>query len=117
MRTPPLAALAGQQVALNDLLDQRVPERIGVAVRVRDEQVVLYRLAQRRQQLGLVQPAGGGQQPVTDPLAGDRGHPQRVLARVRQCVDPGREYVVDGGLMSYGASYGDTFRVGGLYVG
>jgi putative tryptophan/tyrosine transport system substrate-binding protein len=28
-----------------------------------------------------------------------------------------REYVVDGGLMSYGASYGDTFRVGGLYVG
>ena len=28
-----------------------------------------------------------------------------------------REFVVDGGLMSYGASYGDTFRVGGLYAG
>ena len=28
-----------------------------------------------------------------------------------------REFVVDGGLMSYGASYGDAFRVGGLYVG
>ena len=28
-----------------------------------------------------------------------------------------REYVLEGGLMSYGASYGDTFRVGGLYVG
>jgi putative ABC transport system substrate-binding protein len=28
-----------------------------------------------------------------------------------------REYVVDGGFMSYGASYGDTFRVAGLYVG
>jgi putative ABC transport system substrate-binding protein len=28
-----------------------------------------------------------------------------------------REYVLDGGLMSYGASYGDTFRLGGLYVG
>jgi ABC-type uncharacterized transport system substrate-binding protein len=28
-----------------------------------------------------------------------------------------REYVVDGGLMGYGASYGDTFRVGGIYVG
>jgi ABC-type uncharacterized transport system substrate-binding protein len=28
-----------------------------------------------------------------------------------------REFVADGGLMSYGASYGDTFRVGGLYAG
>ncbi|MFZ1097303.1 MAG: ABC transporter substrate-binding protein [Xanthobacteraceae bacterium] len=28
-----------------------------------------------------------------------------------------RDFVVDGGLMSYGAPYGDTFRVGGLYVG
>jgi len=28
-----------------------------------------------------------------------------------------REYVMDGGLMSYGASYADTFRVGGLYAG
>jgi len=28
-----------------------------------------------------------------------------------------REFVVDGGLMSYGAPYSDTFRVGGLYAG
>ena len=28
-----------------------------------------------------------------------------------------REYVSDGGLMSYGAGYADTFRVGGLYAG
>jgi hypothetical protein len=27
-----------------------------------------------------------------------------------------REFVMNGGLMSYGASYGDTFRVGGLNV-
>jgi putative ABC transport system substrate-binding protein len=28
-----------------------------------------------------------------------------------------REYAFDGGLMSYGASYGDAFRLGGRYVG
>jgi putative ABC transport system substrate-binding protein len=28
-----------------------------------------------------------------------------------------REYALDGGLMSYGASYADAFRLGGLYVG
>jgi ABC-type uncharacterized transport system substrate-binding protein len=28
-----------------------------------------------------------------------------------------REFAVDGGLMSYGAPYGDTFRIGGLYAG
>jgi putative ABC transport system substrate-binding protein len=28
-----------------------------------------------------------------------------------------REFVTDGGLMSYGAPYSDTFRVGGLYAG
>ena len=28
-----------------------------------------------------------------------------------------REYALDGGLMSYGASYGDAFRLGGRYVG
>jgi putative tryptophan/tyrosine transport system substrate-binding protein len=28
-----------------------------------------------------------------------------------------REYVLDGGLMSYGANHADAFRVGGLYVG
>jgi putative ABC transport system substrate-binding protein len=28
-----------------------------------------------------------------------------------------REFVLSGGLMSYGANYGDTFRLGGLYTG
>ena len=28
-----------------------------------------------------------------------------------------REYALDGGLMSYGASYVDAFRLGGRYVG
>ena len=28
-----------------------------------------------------------------------------------------REYALDGGLMSYGASVGDAFRLGGRYVG
>jgi putative ABC transport system substrate-binding protein len=48
----------------------------------------------------------------------NRDHLVALAARHKiPAVYQAREFVVDGGLMSYGASYGDTFRVGGLYAG
>jgi putative ABC transport system substrate-binding protein len=48
-------------------------------------------------------------------------HRDRVVALAASYKLPAiyqaREFVIDGGLMSYGAPYGDTFRVGGLYAG
>jgi putative ABC transport system substrate-binding protein len=48
----------------------------------------------------------------------NRDHLVALAARHKiPAIYQAREFVVDGGLMSYGASYGDTFRVGGLYAG
>jgi putative ABC transport system substrate-binding protein len=48
----------------------------------------------------------------------NRDHLVALAARHKiPAIYQAREFVADGGLMSYGASYGDTFRVGGLYAG
>jgi putative ABC transport system substrate-binding protein len=49
----------------------------------------------------------------------DSNREELAMLAVRQklpAIYQAREYVVDGGLMSYGASNGDAFRLGGRYV-
>jgi hypothetical protein len=92
-----LTALAGQQVTQDDLLDQRVAKPVVVAIRVGDEQVVLRRFADSVEQRRLLERAGGGQQPVADPPARHRGHPQHLLRPVGQPVDAGGQQVVQRG--------------------
>ena len=57
------AALAGQQVAVDGLADERVAERVGLAG-ARHEHLVGDRLAQALQQVGLVELREGGEQLV-----------------------------------------------------
>jgi hypothetical protein len=85
-------------------LQQRVPEGVALSVRVWDEHVVLDRLAQREVEVGLVQSAGGGQQPVADGLAGHSGHAKDLPGRARQRIDAGGEQVVHGGRQHQGAA-------------
>jgi hypothetical protein len=84
--------LAGQQVAVHGLLQQRVPERVALAV-LGDQHVVGDRLAERLLHLGVAQPAGRLQQRVGDPPAGDRGHPGDPLRGGGQPLQPGEQHV------------------------
>jgi hypothetical protein len=75
------SALARQQVVVDDLAQQRVPEAVP-AVLGRDEDVAVDRLAQCVAQRPLVEPAGLGQNLVAEPLA-DGDEPQDLLRRLR----------------------------------
>ena len=55
-------AFAGQQLAVDRLLYQRVPEGVGVLVGSDDQQLLVDRLPQASQQLGLAQRRHRGQQ-------------------------------------------------------
>ena len=74
--------LAGQQVAVGRLLQQRVAE--GVAVGVLDEDVLGHRGAQAFDQRGLGERRGGGEQPVARPAARRGGHAQHAARVVGQ---------------------------------
>ncbi len=84
--------LAGQQVGVDRLAGEGVPEGVGVAV-VGDEQLPSQGLAQRRLQLLLGQPDGVPQQLVPHPAPGDGGGAQHLLGRLRQLLEPDQQDV------------------------
>ena len=75
-----LRVLAGEQVVVDDLAQQRVAEAVH-AVGARDDQVARRGLAHRDPQLGGVEPAGVGEQRVVGAL-GDGEHAQDLLRGV-----------------------------------
>ena len=76
--------LAGEQVGVRGLLQQRVAER--VAVGVLDEHVLGQGLAQRLHQGGLRQPGDGREQAMARAPAGRGGHAQHAARVVGQCL-------------------------------
>ena len=83
--------LAGQQVVVDRLAEQRVAE--GVAVAVGDEDVHLHRLAQSLVERALREPRGGCEQLVGDPPAGDARRPGHGPGVVTEPVDPDQQHV------------------------
>ena len=73
-----LAPLAGQQLVVHDLLDERVAERVALhaGAGLDDQQVAADRGAEPVVQLVLGQAGDLGEQLVLDPPAGHRGHAQ-----------------------------------------
>jgi hypothetical protein len=78
-------ALAGQQVVVDDLAQQRVAEAIA-ALGADDEDVVGDRLAQRLVQRRVLEPGRGGEQLVVELLA-DGDDAQDLLRRRREPLD------------------------------
>ena len=86
-----LAALAGQQLVVHRLADQRVPEH--EAVRVGQQHVGGHRGPQIPGERGVVMPGDRGQQRVADPSAGRARHPDQLLGLFRQPPHPGHQQV------------------------
>jgi hypothetical protein len=85
----------GQQLGVQRLLGQRVPERVGLGGRIGNQHLVGDGRPQRGQQVRLGQLADRGQQPVPDPAAG-RGHqPQRRLRVLGQDLDAAQQDVLE----------------------
>ena len=90
------AALAREQVVVERLLDQGMPEAVGVPLLVGDQQVAGDRLAQQPEQPLLRHGGHGSQQLVVDLGAGRRGHPQHLLGLLGQGLHPGQQQVAQG---------------------
>ncbi len=82
--------LAGQQVGVDRLAQQRVPEHVALLA-VGGEQLVGHRLADRLLVLRSRQPRRGHDQLVVHPAAAHRGGAQRLLGGARQLLHPGHE--------------------------
>ena len=89
--------LAGQQLGVQRFLGQRMPEGVGLADRIGDEDLVGDGGAQRGEQLCLGQLGDRGEQPVLD-RAGRRGRdPQHRLGIVGKDLDAGQHHVLQAG--------------------
>jgi hypothetical protein len=86
------AALAGQQLGVDRLAQQRVPEDVGIA-RVGHQHVVGDGIAQGLVELVVGQLRHGREQIVLDPTPGDRGQPQHLLGDRRQALDAGHQHL------------------------
>ena len=83
--------LAGQQVVVHRLAEQRVPE--GVARALRHQHVHLDRLAQRLLEHARLDSGGSRQQAVGDPAAGDAGRPDDLAGGVVEPVEADEQEV------------------------
>ena len=82
--------LPWQQVAVDRLAQQRVPEGVAVGA-VRHQQLVRDRLPDRLVVGRVGQPGGGADQVVARPPPGHRRRPQHLLGGVRYPLDPGHQ--------------------------
>jgi hypothetical protein len=91
VRAVQLHPFAWQQAVGYRLADQRVPERVPVAVR--HEHVLVHGLPQRVQQRIVGGTSHGGEQSVGDPGSAESGQPDDSLRGPRQPVDPAQQHV------------------------
>ena len=92
-------ALARQQVVVDRLLEQRVPEGVALDAggRVGDEDLATDALAERLVERRLVERRGRREQGRVDALAGRRGDAQELLGRLGEVGGPGQEHVAQRG--------------------
>ena len=86
-----LAALAGQQLIVHGLPDQRVPERI--AVGVGEQHICRHGGPYRPGQNGAIHAGDHDEQPVTSPLAAGARDPDHLLCLLRQPAQAGYQQV------------------------
>lgn len=92
-----LRALTRKQVIMDRRPGQCVSEAEPASRRVDDQQLLLYRLAQRRMELGLGQPSHERQQAVWRPAGGGRYDAEHVLGARREELRAGQQDVAEGG--------------------
>ena len=84
------ASLAGQDVAVDRLVEQRVAELVAPPLGLHRDEVGRLRLPQRLRQVRLVQGDHRGEPVVRDPPAADRRGPQHLLRVRREPAPRGR---------------------------
>jgi hypothetical protein len=89
------AALAGQQVLVDGVARERMPEAVARTVVLDDEKMLLDRLAERGEQRLVGQAGDGGEQPLRDTAAGDRPRAQHSLRRLAEPVEPCEQHVAE----------------------
>ena len=95
-------ALAGQQLGVDDLLEQGVAEAVALAVGRSLEQVVVDQSPKALVELAVGSIVDAAQQAIVDPHPDRGGQPQRLLVAVGQVRDPTHEDVAQGARQALG---------------